>query len=299
MEELRIPVDYVVGTSMGSIVGGLYASGLSPEQLEEAFRTVDWTTAFDDKPDRKRISFRRKEDDFQALLPFELGVGRGGLSRRSGFINGQKINIILRGMVIHTVGIHDFDDLNLPYRAVAADLDDGETVVLGGGDLALAMRASMSVPGVFTPVSIDGRLLVDGGIALNLPIEVAQQMGAERIIAVDVGTPPKGVGESMSAFGVVAQTYSVLAKRNVREQLELLSDGDLVIVPDLQEISSSDFDKLLQGVGVGELAARSAEEELRAFSVSEDEFARYLARQRPSPRNNGPSSSPTASRSRG
>jgi NTE family protein len=284
MEELRIPVDYVVGTSMGSIVGGLYASGISPGEIEEGFRTVDWGTAFNDKPDRKRISFRRKEDDFQALLPFEWGVGRGGFSSRSGVINGQKINLILRGMVIHTVDVDDFDELRLPYRAVAADLQTGDAVVLGRGDLALAMRASMSVPGVFTPVKIDGRVLIDGGVVMNLPIQVAQQMGAERIIAVDVGTPPSGDAESLSTLGVVSHTFSVLAKRNVGEQMKLLSEGDLLIVPDLEEISSSDFDKMLLGVSIGEKAARSVENELLRFSVSEREFADYLDRQRTIPK---------------
>lgn len=289
LEELRIPVDCVVGTSMGSIVGGLYASGLSPDAMEEGFRTVDWSSAFNDKPDRRRIAFRLKEDDFEALMPFELGVGKGGISARSGAINGQKINLILRSMVVQSVGIDRFDDLPLPYRAVAADLQTGDAVVLGDGDLALAMRASMSVPGVFTPVEIDGRTLVDGGISLNLPVEVAQRLCADRIIAVDVGTPPKTETESLSAVGVVSHTFSVLAKRNVGEQMKLLSEGDVLIVPELERIGSSDFDELLLGVKIGERAARRLESELRAFSVSEEEFEAYLARQRgPSRAERGP-----------
>ncbi len=284
MEELRIPVDYVVGTSMGSIVGGLYATGLSPADMEEAFRSVDWATAFNDKPERKRISFRFKEDDFQALLPIELGVGKGGFSTRSGVINGQKINFILRVMAADAVGVDRFDELQVPFRAVATDLQTGAAVVLDHGDLALAMRASMSVPGVFTPVEIDGRALIDGGLAMNLPISVAQQMGADRIIAVDVGTPPKTDTESLSAVGVVSHTFSVLAKRNVDAELELLSDEDLLIVPELDDISSSDFDKLLQGISIGEQAARRAENELRRFSVSEEEFAEHLASQRAVPK---------------
>jgi NTE family protein len=187
-------------------------------------------------------------------------------------------------MVIHTVDVDDFDELRLPYRAIAADLQTGDAVVLGRGDLALAMRASMSVPGVFTPVKIDERVLIDGGIAMNLPVQVAREMGAERIIAVDVGTPPSGDAESLSAVGVVSHTFSVLAKRNVGQQMKLLSDGDLLIVPDLEEVGSSDFDKLLLGVDIGEEAARSVENELRSFSVSEQEFAEYLARQRTIPK---------------
>jgi NTE family protein len=280
MEELRIPVDFVVGTSMGAIVGGLYSSGLSPDEMEEAFRSVDWSTAFNDKPDRKNISYRRKEDDFHAMMPFEIGVSKTGLATRSGVISGQKINVILRSMVPHTAGIDDFDKLHLPYRAIAADLETGNPVVLASGDLALAIRASMSVPGVFTPVEIDERLLVDGGIAMNLPVEVARLMGAERIIAVDIGTPVGKLSESLSATGVVSHTFSVLNKRNVKEQKKLLREGDFLLVPNLGDLSASDFDRLLEGVAIGEQAARGAEDELRRFSVSEEAFAEFLARQR-------------------
>src|SRR5262245_32139769 len=188
LEELRIPVDFIAGTSMGSIVGGLYSSGLSPADMESEIQEIDWDAVYRDIPPRNRISFRRKEDDRLALMPIEIGISKGGISGQSGFIAGQTVTFILRGLTLHTTGIERFDDLPIPYRAVAADLDTGEMVVLDHGDLAMAMRASMSIPGAFTPVEIDGRLLVDGGVARNLPVDVVQGMGADRVIAVDVGT---------------------------------------------------------------------------------------------------------------
>ncbi len=280
LEELQVPVDYIAGTSMGSIIGGFYSIGYSPLDLENIVLDIDWGAAFRDAPERKRLSFRRKEDDGLPLLPFELGVGRGGSHRRSGFTSGARIEFIFRSLTLSVTGVNDFDDLRIPYRAVAADLDTGEMVVLDGGELAMAMRASMSVPAVFSPVRIDGRLLIDGGIARNLPVDVAQGMGADIIIAVDVGTPPRGASENLGAAGVYGQTFSVLSKRNVREQLELIRDDDVLIVPDLSEVSAADFANIDKAIAAGEAAARSVAHELRRFSISDDAYAEFLERQR-------------------
>lgn len=283
MEELRVPVDYVVGTSMGSIIGGFYSVGYAPQQLEQIVLDIDWDAAFRDAPERRRLSFRRKADDDLPLWPIEIGVGGGGAHRPSGFTTGARIEFIFRGLTLDVSGSRDFDELRIPYRAVAADLDTGEMVVLGSGELAMAMRASMSIPAVFTPVKIDGRLLVDGGIARNLPIDVAHEMGAEIIIAVDVGTPPKGASDNLGATGVYSQTFSVLSKRNVREQLELIGEDDVLIVPDLSEVRTADFEKIDLAIASGEAAARAAAEALARYSVPEQEYAAFLERQRRQP----------------
>ena len=157
LEELRVPVDYVVGTSIGAVVGGLYASGSSPQTIRGSFEEVDWEDLFTDRPPRKNISFRRKQDDDEDLFRLELGIKRRGLVLPAGLIAGQKLSFLLRKMTLHAAGVDDFDRLAIPFRAVATDLDSGEMVVLGGGDLAEAIRASMAVPGVFTPVELDGR----------------------------------------------------------------------------------------------------------------------------------------------
>jgi NTE family protein len=142
------------------------------------------------------------------------------------------------------------------------------------------MRASMSIPAVMTPVEIDGRLLIDGGLARHLPVDVALGMGAERIIAVDVGTPPRAAGPELSALGVYSQTFNVLSKGNVKAQLELLGEDDVLIVPDLSEIRPGDFDEFANAVEAGHAAARAMAPQLRQFSVSEEEFDQFLARQR-------------------
>jgi NTE family protein len=284
MEELRIPVDYIAGTSMGAIIGGLYAAGYSPAQMQQALQEVDWKAAFNDDPPRKYISYRRKEDDRDSLFRFELGVGRGGFSFPAGLIAGQKLQFILRSLTLDVRDVDDFDALPIPYRAIAADLETGEMVVLSRGDLAEAMRASMSIPGVFTPVELEDRVLVDGGIARNLPVDVARSMGADWIIAVNVGTPPGQLREQQSPFSVASRTMSVLSKRNVGEQLALLGEHDLLIVPDLEQVRTADFERIDIAVEQGLEAARLSESDLRRFTVSEDEYAAFLRRQRASNR---------------
>jgi NTE family protein len=280
MEELRVPVDCVAGTSMGAIVGGFYSAGYSPEELESIVLGIDWDAAFSDKPERKRLSFRRKEDDDLALWPFEFGVGKGGASGPSGLTTGSRIEFIFRNLTLGAIGVHDFDDLPIPYRAVAADLDSGEPVVLDRGELALAMRASMSIPAVFTPVELGGRLLVDGGIAMNLPVEVAQAMGADVVIAVEVGTPPRGASKKLSALGVYGQTFNVLFRENTQRSMERLDDDDVLIVPDLSEVKTGSFKAIGTAIAAGEAAARAAADELRRYAVPERDYARFLERQR-------------------
>jgi NTE family protein len=279
LEEQRVPVDFVVGTSMGSIVGGLYASGMSPEEMAEAFEAVDWVAAFHDQPDRKYVSYRRKEDDRLALFPIEIGLGPGGFKFKKGLVAGQKINFILEALTLHTSGIRDFDNLQLPFRAVAADLSTGDRVVIDHGDLSDGMRASMAIPGVFTPVEWEGLLLVDGGIVDNLPIDVALEMGAERIIAIDVGTHPKEMDEAKSLFAVASQTLSVLNKRNVKESRALIREQDTLLIPDIP-IKTGDFEEIMKAVDAGESAARGILDEWRQYSVSEEEYQRFLAKQR-------------------
>ncbi|MEM9593409.1 MAG: patatin-like phospholipase family protein [Acidobacteriota bacterium] len=283
LEELRIPVDCIAGTSMGSIVGGLYASGLSPEALEEIVRSIDWEDAFEDAPTRRRQSFRRKEDDLLPLFPIEFGVGKGGLRTAPGLISGQKIRFIFRQMTLHTLAVEHFDQLRIPFRAVAADLSDGSLAVLDRGSLAEAMRASMAVPGIFTPVKWGDRVLVDGGITANLPIQVAQAMGAERLIAVDISGGGRELKGDETALGVLSQAFSVIHIRNVLASKRLLTDEDLLIEPDLGEIRSTSFDRVFEAIELGEAAARQSAEALGRFSVSEEAFRGFLGNHRLKP----------------
>lgn len=189
LEELRIPVDYVAGTSIGSIIAGLYATGLSPDEMEKILKETDWDAAVADDPSRKDITYRRKEDDDLYRSKTELGFSRGKMVLPTGLLAGEKLGILLRKFTLTFSEVRDFDTLPIPYRAVAADLATVTPVVLSKGDIARSMRASMAIAGFFSPVELDGKLLTDGGAARNLPVDVVRAMGADFVIAIDISTP--------------------------------------------------------------------------------------------------------------
>ena len=180
LDELRIPIDAIAGTSMGAVVGGLYASGFSAHDIERIVSTLNWQDAFRDRPPRAELTFRRKQEDQNFLVKFPLGLRSRRFLLPKGLIQGQKLNQTLRKLTLPVARITDFDELPTPFRAVATDLETGEAVVMGDGDLTSAMRASLSAPGVFSPVEREGRLLVDGGLSENLPIDVARADGRGR-----------------------------------------------------------------------------------------------------------------------
>ena len=189
LEEMRIPIDAVAGTSMGAVVGGLYASGMSAKEIEQLLRTVDWQDAFSDRLPRRDLGFRRKQDDDSFLVRYSLGIDSDGFKLPKGLIQGQKLAQVLRAATLPIGAIQDFDKLPIPFRAVATDLETGTAVVMGSGDLVSAMRASMSAPGVFIPTEREDRLLADGGLVDNLPINVARRMNVDILIVVDVTFP--------------------------------------------------------------------------------------------------------------
>jgi NTE family protein len=281
LEELRIPIDAIVGTSMGAIVGGMYATGVSPEAMRTRFSETDWQDAFNDAPARRYVAFRQKEDDDRPLFKLEFGVGRGGLSFPSGFVAGQKLNFLLRSMLLHAAEERPFDQLPIPFRAIAADLETGEMVVLDRGDLAMAIRASMAFPAMFTPVQMGDQLLVDGGVFRNLPIDVAIDLGAEHVIAIDVGTPLGEMIEDPDAMKVIRRTMGVMANRGDIEQRDLIRTQDLLITPDLTGIRAFEgFDQVETAIERGVEAARRHEAELRKLSVGEQEYEAYRERHR-------------------
>jgi len=277
LEELRVPVDFVTGTSMGAVVGGLYASGLSTAELEELLRTIDWNDILDDRPDRKKLPYRRKVDDLTLQTRIELGFSDGKLRFPSGLVPGHKLGVVLRSLTLHTAGVEDFDEFAIPFRAVATDISNGEMVVLGRGDLADAIRASMAVPGAFAPVVLDGRPLVDGGLVRNLPVDVAREMGADIIIAVDVGVPLEATHRLPTMTGVIAQMMDLMTRSNVEPFLPTV---DVVIRPELEPFRSSSFVRGLEIAARGEEAARRQAAELEAFAISEEEYARHRSSQR-------------------
>ena len=205
LEELRVPVHCVTGTSMGAIVGGTFASGMPIADMEKFVVEADWDDVFSDQPPRAEISMRRKADDYKTLFAPEYGVKDGGLVLPKGVVAGVAIEGFFRQLTSRATGLDDFQKLPIPFRAVAADIETGEAVVLARGSVSRAMRASMSVPGALAPVEIDGRLLVDGGIANNLPIDLARKLCADVVIAVNISTPALKRGEITSALSTAGQ----------------------------------------------------------------------------------------------
>jgi NTE family protein len=278
LEAMHVPVDCIAGTSMGALVGAMYASGMSVDEIEKTVLGLDWPRLFDDSLDRPERSFRRKRDDELVIFAPGVGIGRKGVKIAGGVLGGERILLLFEQMVEPVATIEDFDRLPIPFRAVAADINDGEPVVIQGGDLALAMRASMSLPGVFPPVPIGGRILVDGGIARNLPIDVGRQMGADIIIAVDVGTPLAKLDRSASALAITSQLTGLMTVGNTRAQTATLGAQDVLLTPALGDtVTTASFDKGLEALAIGRQAAEAAAGRLAALSVDEADYRQHLA----------------------
>ncbi|HEU5135014.1 MAG TPA: patatin-like phospholipase family protein [Steroidobacteraceae bacterium] len=276
LEENRVPVDVIAGSSMGAVVGGLYASGLSAADVERVMTSVDWQDAFRDSPPRSSLNFRRKLEDQNFLVKFPLGLKGGKFRLPRGLVQGQKLTQILRGLTLPVAQIQDFDDLAIPFRAVATDIVTGDRVILGSGDLTTAMRASLSAPGVFSPVEADGRMLVDGGLSSNLPIDVAREMGVDVLIVVDCGFPLLERGKLDSVATVSNQMLAILIRHNTAQQRKTLTATDVVIDPALGDFSSLDFTAHAKAMRIGEEAARGQTERLAGLSIPADEFQRIV-----------------------
>ena len=277
LEEQRIPIDFIAGTSMGSIIAGFYASGMSPEEMQAWLESLDWNEVMSDATPRRELYFRRKQDDQRYL--FEVGIGRGGIQLGTGFAAGQKFNNLLQLVTLRSASITNFDRLPIPYRAVATDLQSGRALALDHGNLATAMRASMAVPGVFTAVEWEGHLLVDGGVVDNLPVDVARAMGAEVILAVDVGSGADKVDPASlnTLGGVLGRTYTISQRPG---QVEQFKQADIGIQPVLDGMTAAEFQRVAEFVPRGEAAARTQAEALSKLSVDESEYAEFLKKQR-------------------
>ena len=279
LEELRVPVDCITGTSMGAIVAGTYASGTPIAEMEKSVVSADWNDIFRDAPPRADMASRRKVDDYKTLFQPEYGVKDGSLALPKGVLAGVSIHAFFRKLTVRAIGISDFNKLPIPYRAIAGDIVTGEPVVLDHGNVALAMRASMSVPGALAPVEIDGHLLVDGGIANNLPIEETRKLCADVVIAVNISTPPLRREELTSALSVTTQLVNFLGKATVDEQLKTLGERDVLIAPELGNISASSFDRATDAIRAGEAAARSMTDALKRYSLPPDQYAALRSKQ--------------------
>ncbi len=273
LEEMRIPYDYIAGTSMGSIVGGFLATGMESEELGQVVREADWDDLFKDKTSREDIPFRRKADDNLGLFGPKLGIGEDSSLLPKGVVSGQKVIFMFESVTSQRVNTSDFDQLPIPFRAIATDIVSGDMVVIADGELSMAMRASMAVPAVFDPVRRGGALLVDGGLVRNLPVDVARDMGADVVIAVDVGTKLAGEDEITNALAIVYQMSGLLTVFNTEVQIETLGEDDVLISPDIgDKISSADFKKLDEAIPLGYAATEAMQDQLQKYSLSESEY---------------------------
>ncbi|HUO78882.1 MAG TPA: patatin-like phospholipase family protein [Steroidobacteraceae bacterium] len=275
LEELHVPLDCLVGTSAGAIIGGAYAAGSSPDEIETAIAAADWDKLLSDQPDRADRSVYAKELERERIGATE--VGQRGLSvvlPRG--IAGQHLQFYLQSLV-SPAGRGAFDDLAIQYRAIATDFENGAMVVLDHGDLATSIRASMSVPGAFAPVEIDGRILVDGGLVRNLGVDVARALGAERVIVVNVGTPLLKRSEIGSVLSAAEQTLNILASQNVSASLATLGPGDVLITPELGELSATDFALGTTQIPAAEAATHRAAAALAPLAVSAADYAAWRA----------------------
>jgi len=284
LEELRVPVDVVAGTSIGAAIGGLYASGMTVGELEDFVNGIDWDAAFLNSVPRRLETFRRKREDELFLLDQRPGIGQEGISLPVGVVQGQVIDTVMARVTLPVAAVRDFDQLAIPFRAVAGDLESGEAVILDSGNLGRAIRASMTVPAAMTPIELDGRTLVDGGIAMNLPVEVAQAMGAERIIAVDISENLLEGDELASVVSVTAQLTNLLTRRGTEAQLERLGPDDVLLSPEFNdEYSSVSFGRMAETVQTGYDVVMANREVFRPLQLSAEDYAAYRA-SRPDPR---------------
>jgi NTE family protein len=281
LEELRVPVDYVAGTSIGAVVGGFYVSGMTVTDLEQLVESLEWETAFLNVTPRQLKSFRRKRDDDSFLVNQKPGLNDGEFELPIGLVQGQVIDMIISRETLRASQVDNFDQLAIPFRAVAGDIATGEAVVLGSGSLARAIRASMSIPAALSPIEIDGRLLVDGGIAMNLPVDVAREMGADVVIAVDVSSELLGRETLRSVLDVTSQLTNMLTRNGTLQQRAKLTADDVLLVPKFgEELTSTDFTRMRETIQTGYDAVMANRAAFERLALTPEQYEAYVAARR-------------------
>ncbi|WP_369871164.1 patatin-like phospholipase family protein [Herbaspirillum sp. 3R-3a1] len=283
LEKLHVPVDYIAATSMGALVGGLYATGISAEDLEQRLSQTNLSDIAFDRNERAKLPQSQREDDFQYPISIAAGYDDGKLKLAPGLVQGNNLLTLLQNWTAQLPADISFSHLPIPFRAVATDLGKGTEVILERGSLPRAMRASMAVPGLFAPYPIDGRTLVDGGLVSNLPVQEARDMGADVIIAVNIATPLQDPANLQSPTAVAQQMVGILIQQNVKAQKALLGKSDVLIEPELSGMSFTDFARGKDGVNAGWNAAQKQSTRLTELSLPPVEWQAYLAARQAGP----------------
>lgn len=276
LEEMHIPVDILTGTSMGAYVGGLYATGMSADEIEALIYSTDWNSGYRDRVSRSERRVREKAYEDQYQITTDLGLRWGEIRSPKGVVQGQGMMRILRESTGNLPRFDSFDNLPLRFRAVATDIVALEQVVIDKGLLTDAMMASMSVPGALPPYEIDGRMLVDGGVVNNMPVDLAKAMGADIIIAVDISTEYFSKDEVTDFVAVGGQLSNFLVRRTTDEQIELLGEDDTLLRPAVRDMETTEFDKMPQAYQWGYEAAYQQANKLKQYVISANEYQYYL-----------------------
>lgn len=273
LEENHVPVDYISGASMGALIGALYATGRTPDEMEKLVENLDWDELLRGKPTLDDLTFRRKQD--RRNLPGAITLGGKSIDLRlpSSLNPGHEIGLVLDRLMLPYGDVTDFSRLPVPFRAVATDLVNAETIVLKSGSLAQALRATMAIPAVFAPVELNGRILADGGILNNIPTDVARAMGADIILVVNIETQLGDRNALQDLVGILGQTFYVATAENSRRSLR---QADIIVAPDLKNYSTFDFGAGSEIVKLGYEGALAKAGILQSLALGEDEWREYL-----------------------
>ena len=277
LDELHVPIACVAGTSMGALVGATFAAGMPPAEIEKEVRDINWSRTVGSEGQRSRMPISRKLAGVTYTNNLEMGISHGRLVGAAGLLRTQDIENLLRNLVADARFTHDFDALPIPFRAVATDMLTGQMVVLGKGDLAVAMRASMAVPGAFAPVTLDGRVLADGSLVRNLPVDVARSLCADVVIAVSLPSPPLKASDLATPVALAARVMDVSVIANENAQLATLTDRDVSIVVPMGDIGSTSFTQVPDTIEMGREAALSVAGKLRRYSLPDAEYRAWRA----------------------
>mgnify|MGYP000382545931 CR=1 FL=1 len=274
LERENIPVDFIAGTSIGSVIGALYALGYSADEIEEIMLSIPWDKGYSDTIPRQDLPFRNKQRG-QFNIPLNIGYDQGEVKTPSGLLYGQSASLLLRQALGNLSIFSSFDDLPTPYRAIATNLSTNEAVILSSGDLLVAAQASSNVPGVLAPIKYKGLLLVDGGMTKNIPVDVVKGMGADHVIAIDIGDNLARSQDLTDTFSILSQLSSFLTVTSSEEQKVLLTTNDILLRPEIGELSTTDWSIFPEGIIKGEQAAERSLDSLKAFSIGDAEYQSY------------------------
>jgi len=271
-EDHHIPIDYLAGTSMGGLVGGLYATGKSADQLRDILRTADWTLLLGGETPYQDLSFRRKEDAREIPNAIQVGL-KHGATLPPGLNSGHQVNLLIDRETLPYSTIHSFDELPIPFRCVSTEIVSGKAYVFQNGSLSDAMRATMSIPGVFAPVRRDNQIFVDGGLVDNLPTDVVRKMGADVVIGVHLQIAPAAAKEIQSAFSILGRSVElVIAETEIRG----MAGADLIVKADVEKFTTMDYEKTAELVKIGYEAAEEKAQILKAYALDDQAWAEYL-----------------------